>query len=122
MATLDACHGHIYNAGVYHYHGTTNYPYVIGSMKGVVATDPSTPAPENQILPQAFSSPFRPATSPLSGASITAFAANGTNSYLLTYKIGTKNGYVNYSWDSSNKYTFTFNSPDGVVTSSTYQR
>ena len=122
MATLDACHGHIYNGGVYHYHGTTNYPYVIGSMKGVVATDPSTPAPENQILPQAFSSPFRPATSPLSGASITAFASSGTNSYLLTYKIGTKNGYVNYAWDSANKYTFTFTSPDGVVTTSTYQR
>jgi len=122
MATLDACHGHIYNGGVYHYHGTTTYPYVVGSMKGVVTTDPSTPAPENQILPQAFSSPFRPATSPLSGASITAFAANGANSYLLTYKIGTKNGYVNYAWDSANKYTFTFTSPDGVVTSSTYQR
>lgn len=122
MATLDVCHGHVYNGGVYHYHGTTNYPYVIGSMKGVVTTDPSTPAPENQILPQAFSSPFRPATSPLSGASITAFASSGTNSYLLTYKIGTKYGYVNYAWNSTNKYTFTFTSPDGVVTTSTYQR
>lgn len=122
MATLDDSHGHIYNDGVYHYHGTATYPYVIGAMKGKVAIDPSTPAPENQILPQAFSSPLRPATSPLSGASITAFTANGTNAYLLTYKIGTKNGFINYSWDATNKYTFIFTSPDGAVTSSTYQR
>ncbi|MBC7616218.1 MAG: hypothetical protein H7202_09145, partial [Pedobacter sp.] len=122
MAALDDSHGHIYNSGIYHYHGTVTYPYVIGSMKGKVVTDPSTQAPENQILPQAFSSPLRPATSPLSGASITAFTANGTNAYLLTYKIGTKNGYINYSWDATNKYTFMFTSPDGAVTSSTYQR
>ena len=122
MATLDDGHGHSYNNGVYHYHGTSTYPYVIGAMKGKVATDPSTPAPENQILPQAFSSPLRPATSPLSGASITDFTANGTNAYLLTYKIGTKNGFVDYSWDASNKYTFILTSPDGAVNSSTYQR
>jgi hypothetical protein len=122
MATLDDSHGHIYNGGVYHYHGTTTYPYVIGAMKGKVVTDSSTPAPENQILPQAFSSPLRPATSPLSGASITAFTANGTNAYLLTYKIGTKNGYIDYSWDATNKYIFTFTTPDGAVTTSTYQR
>ena len=122
MAALDDGHGHLYNGGVYHYHGTSTYPYVIGSMKGKVVTDPQTPAPENQILPQAFSSPLRPATSPLNGASITDFIAKGTNAYLLTYKIGTKNGYVNYSWDATNKYTFTFTTPDGVVTTSTYQR
>ena len=122
MAALDDGHGHLYNGGVYHYHGTSTYPYVIGSMKGKVVTDPSTPAPENQILPQAFSSPLRPATNPLTGASITDFIARGTNAYLLTYKIGSKNGYVNYSWDATNKYTFTFTTPDGLVTTSSYQR
>ena len=122
MVALDDCHGHSYNGGVYHYHGTSTYPYVVGSMKGKVVTDPLTPAPENQILPQAFSSPLRPATSPLTGASITDFIAKGTNAYLLTYKIGTKNGYVDYSWDATNKYTFTFTTPDGVITTSTYQR
>ena len=122
MATLDDSHGHIYNSGIYHYHGTATYPYVIGAMKGKVAIDPSTPAPENQILPQAFSSPLRPSTNPLTGASIIAFKANGTNAYLLTYKIGTKNGYIDYSWDATNKYTFTFTTPEGVVATSTYQR
>jgi hypothetical protein len=122
MQTLDTCHGHIYNNGVYHYHGTANYPYVIGAMKGKVTTDPSTPAPENQILPQAFASPLRPATSPLAGASITAFTSTGTNAYKLTYKIGSAFGYIDYSWDATNKYTFMYTIPTGAVTTSTYQR
>ena len=122
MQSLDTCHGHIFNNGVYHYHGTANYPYVIGAMKGKVTTDPATPAPENQILPQAFSSPLRPATNPLTGASITAYASAGTNAYKLTYKIGTAFGYINYSWDAANKYTFIYTSTSGAVTTSTYQR
>jgi len=122
MQSLDTCHGHIYNNGVYHYHGTSNYPYVIGAMKGKVTTDPLTLAPENQILPQAFASPLRPATTPLNGASITAFTATGNNAYKLTYKIGSAFGYIDYSWDVTNKYTFIYTSITGAVTSSNYQR
>jgi hypothetical protein len=122
MASLDSCHGHVGVNNVYHYHGTTNYPYVIGAMKGKVNLDPTTPAPENQILPQAFSKPVRPATSPLKGASITNFTSVGTNGYLLTYKIGTKNGYVKYSWDQSNKYTFILTDTSGSIVTNTYQR
>jgi hypothetical protein len=122
MTSLDTCHGHIGTNGVYHYHGTTNYPYVIGAMKGKVTTDPLTPAPENQILPQAFATPLRPATSPLSGASITAFVSTGTNAYKLTYQRGTKFGYVDYSWNATNKYTFIFKDTAGVTTTSIYQR
>lgn len=122
MTSLDTCHGHIGTNKVYHYHGTTDYPYVVGAMKGKVSLDPSTPAPENQILPQAFTKPVRPATNPLKGASITDFAAVGTNGYLLTYKIGTKNGYVKYSWDASNKYTFILTDTSGVAVTNTYQR
>jgi hypothetical protein len=91
-------------------------------MKGKVSTDPSTPAPENQILPQAFSSPLRPATTPLSGASIKAFASTGTNAYKLTYQVGANMGYVEYSWDASNKYTFKLTSTTGAVTNNVYQR
>jgi hypothetical protein len=107
---------------VYHYHGTANYPYVIGAMKGKVTIDPLTVAPQNQILPQAFASPLRPATTPLTGASITAFAATGTNAYELTYKIGAAFGYIDYSWDAANKYTFIYTSITGAVTTSNYQR
>jgi len=122
MNTLDTCHGHVGTNGVYHYHGTTDYPYVVGAMKGKVTLDPSTTAPENQVIPQAFTKPVRPATSPLSGASITDFVSLGTNSYLLTYKRGTKNGYVKYSWDASNKYTFILTDTAGVAITTTYQR
>ena len=122
MNTLDTCHGHVGTNNVYHYHGTTNYPYVVGAMKGKVTLDPATAAPENQILPQAFTKPVRPATSPLKGASISDFVAVGTNGYLLTYKIGTKNGYIKYSWDLSSKYTFTLTDTAGVAITNTYQR
>ncbi|NBO48756.1 MAG: YHYH protein [Chitinophagia bacterium] len=122
MNALDTCHGHIGDDGIYHYHGTSTYPYVIGAMKGKVNLDPSTPAPENQILPQAFAKAARPALTPLKGAVITDFKANGSNGYNLTYKIGTKFGYVNYSWDANNKFTYTLIDTAGVSTTTTYQR
>ena len=122
MNALDSCHGHNGTNGQYHYHGTTDYPYVIGALKGKVTIDPNTTAPENQVIPQAFTKPVRPATSPLSGAAITDFTAVGTNGYLLTYKRGTKNGYVKYSWDANNKYTFILTDTSGNAVTSTYQR
>jgi len=122
MIALDTCHGHNGTNGLYHYHGTTDYPYVIGALKGKVTLDPATTAPENQVIPQAFTKPVRPATSPLSGAAITDFTAVGTNGYLLTYKRGTKNGYIKYSWDLNNKYTFILTDTSGNAVTSTYQR
>ena len=121
MLTLDTNHGHEWK-GNYHYHGTTNYPYVIGAMRGKVSLDPATPAPENQILPQAFSSSVRPALTPLSGATITDFSAPTSSSYNLTYKIGSKTGSVNYSWNTSGLFTFNFTDVNGTQTTSTYQR
>jgi YHYH protein len=122
MATLDTCHGHIYNKGTYHYHGTSTYPYIIGAMKGKVTSDPSTSAPENQILPQAFPSPLRPPYTPLQDASITAFASTGTNAYKLTYKVGAAFGYVEYNWNATNLYSFRYTTPVGVVSTTNYQR
>ncbi|MEY3922079.1 MAG: hypothetical protein RL634_1840 [Bacteroidota bacterium] len=122
MNALDTCHGHTGDDGIYHYHGTTSYPYVIGAMKGKVNLDPATPAPENQILPQAFAKAARPALTPLKGAVITDFKANGSNGYNLTYKIGTKFGYVNYTWDANNKFTYTIIDTAGVSTTTSYQR
>ena len=122
LTSLDTCHGHPWNTTQYHYHGTTTYPYVVGAMRGKVTLDPSTPAPENQILPQAFAKGARPATNPLNGASITNFVSSGTNAYLLTYKIGTKFGSVAYSWDASNKFTYTLTDTSGQSVTNTYKR
>ena len=122
MIELDSSHGHTGKNGIYHYHGTTDYPYVIGALKGKVTLDPATTAPENQVIPQAFTKPVRPATSPLNGAAITDFTAVGTNGYLLTYKIGSKNGSVKYSWDSNNKFTYILTDTEGNATTSSYQR
>ncbi len=122
MLALDTCHGHAVANNNYHYHGTADYPYVIGALKGKVTLDPATTAPENQVIPQAFTKPLRPATNPLNGASITDFVAVGTNGYLLTYKIGSKNGFVKYSWDANNKYTFILTDTAGNAVTNSYQR
>jgi hypothetical protein len=55
MKALDANHGHYGSNGVYHYHGTTAYPYMIGSMVGKVTEDATM-----QIIPQATATPVRP--------------------------------------------------------------
>jgi hypothetical protein len=121
MTSLDTCHGHAIGAEAYHYHGTTNYPYVVGAMKGKVSLDPSTTAPENQILPQAMTKPIRPAGTPLTGAVITGFTANGSNNgYLLEYAVGAKKGSIQYSWTSAGKYSFTFTDINGNVSNQTY--
>ena len=120
MQTLDAYHGHSIGTGVYHYHATTTYPYFIGSMRGKVNLDPATTAPENQITPQAKMTPIRPAGEPLKGANITNFKSTGTNAYSLEYMVSNQKGYINYSWDAANKYTYTFIGTDGKSTTSTY--
>ena len=122
MQALDSCHGHLGSNAVYHYHGTATYPYVVGAMKGKVTLDPTTPAPENQILPQAFASSLRPATSPLRGAVITDFVSTGLNQYLLTYTIGTKTGTVEYYWDNNNNYTYILTDTAGTAVTQNYHR
>ena len=122
MQALDTCHGHQLVGLVYHYHGTTTYPYVIGAMRGKVTLDPTTPAPENQILPQAFASPVRPATTPLNGAVIIDFISTGSNAYKLTYRQGSRNGYVEYNWSAANLYTYKLTDTAGRVTINSYQR
>jgi hypothetical protein len=121
MKALDAYHGHELLNMVYHYHGTTEYPYVIGSMRGKVSTDPATPAPENQILPQAFTNSVRPALTALKGARITNFETLSPTAYVLTYSLNSKNYTVKYSWVNST-YTFVFTDGEGKQSTETYTR
>lgn len=115
MKTLDANHGHDGNNGVYHYHGTKAAPYIIGNMVGQVTEDTTL-----QIIPQAAASPIRPAGTPLKGAVITGCTPNNTkNGYTLTYTLNGKTDSVEYSWNTTGKYTFNAY-VNGVKTTNTY--
>ena len=112
MTSLDTCHGHYGSNGVYHYHGTTTAPYMIGYMVGTVTEDTTL-----QIIPQAAAKPVRPSLTPLTGATITACVPNANNNgYNLTYTKGGQNYHVNYSW-TTNVYTYNFISPTASTTS-----
>ncbi len=113
MTTLDANHGHFGSNGVYHYHGTPSFPYMIANMVGQVTEDASF-----QIIPQAAAQPVRPALTPLNGALITSCIPNATNNgYTLSYTLNGQNYSVAYSWTVSGVYTFNFISPTGTTTS-----
>jgi hypothetical protein len=110
MITLDANHGHLFN-DVYHYHGSSTAPYMIGNMVGVVTEDAT-----KQIIPQAQSQPVRTENwGPLNGALITACTPNGSNNgYNLSYTLnGTSGHATNYSWTGST-YTFNYITPSGT--------
>ncbi len=110
MTTLDANHGHTFN-GVYHYHGTSDYPYTVGNMVGVVTKDAT-----DQIIPQAQGKPIRPAGNPLPGAAITNLVLTGTNAYKLTYTLSGQSYDVTYSWTTAGAFIFNWGSPSGTVT------
>jgi hypothetical protein len=111
MNTLDVNHGHYFN-GVYHYHGTVTYPYMVGNMVGAVTKDAT-----DQIVPQPTGNPFRPAGNPLNGAAITNCVPNGTNGYNLTYTLSNQTYMINYSWTNAGVFTFNFVSPTATTTS-----
>ena len=116
MNALDANNGHYYS-GVYHYHGTSTYPYAIGNMVGTVTKDAT-----DQIIPQPTGAAIRPAGDPLAGAAITGCTANASNNgYGLTYKVSGLTYTINYSWTTSTAaFTFNFVSPTGTTTTSNY--
>ena len=119
---LDVYLGILNDDGSYQYHTIDSYPYFIASMRGLVNLDPNNTAPENQILPQAFTTPIR---SDLDGqpqtVSITNFEKSGTTSYTMTYTQQDETYIINYGWDDNEIYSFEFVNPT-ETTSSTYQR
>ena len=76
--------GKLNEYGSYQYHTIDAFPYFMAGMRGNVSLDPNTTAPEDQIIPQALSSPLRGGDyGPLNGAVITSFTSTGTNAYSL---------------------------------------
>ena len=112
MTTLDANHGHTF-AGVYHYHGSTTAPYMIGNMVGVVTEDAS-----KQIIPQPQGNPIRTENwGPLQGALITACVANANNGFNTAYTKNGVSGYAtNYTATVAGIYTYQYVTPTGTTT------
>lgn len=111
MTTLDANHGHYFN-GVYHYHGTSTVPYMIGNMVGVVTEDTNL-----QIIPQPQGSPIRNENwTPLAGAVITSCVANANNGFNTAYTLNGVSGYAtNYTATQAGLYTFQYLTPSGTT-------
>ncbi|MBC7523307.1 MAG: T9SS type A sorting domain-containing protein [Flavobacterium sp.] len=112
MAALDSNHGHYFN-GVYHYHGTTTAPYMIGNMVGQVTEDANL-----QIIPQPQGNPVRNENwTPLSGALITSCFANANNGFNTLYSLNGVPGYAtNYTATATGLYTFQYVTPTGTTT------
>jgi hypothetical protein len=116
MKKLDAYNGHIGSDGVYHYHGTTTYPYINGGLRGVIRG-----VVGDQVDPQPSAKPIREAGAPLQGATITKFSSPKTGQYALEYSQSGKTGLVEYTVSDSS-VAFTFTSPTGAVTTEKYTR
>lgn len=112
MRPLDANHGHFDAAGVYHYHGTKEKPYMIGNMVGKVTEDATL-----QIVPQSRANPVRPSLTPLTGAAITdCTPKTANNGYVLTYTRNGQTYQVDYEWTNGGVYTYRFVAPTGTTT------
>lgn len=114
LAALDEYNGHLGTDGVYHYHGTSTYPYLNGGLVGVVSVS-------DQVDPQPVTPAFRPAGEPLAGAVITGFEDFGGSAYRLEYTISGQIGSADYIVTDT-EVSFEFTSPAGEVTTETYSR
>ena len=111
---LDKFNGHVHGEGCYHYHATKEFPYVNGGLKGVVKLD------RDQVA-QPQGANYRSAQSPLRGATVTKFNREG-NSYFVEYEMQNgSTGSVEYIvWDNE-QVDFTYTSPSGAKSKSSYK-
>jgi hypothetical protein len=112
---LDEFNGHFDAKKKYHYHGTKTYPYINGGFKGVVTEV------DGQVEPQAVTKGFRPAGTPLRGASITGFERQGNDAYILNYLLNGSEYQIEYVATLTN-VTMEFTSPDGTTRTEVYAR
>lgn len=115
VSKLDEFNGHFDSKKNYHYHGTTNYPYINGGFKGVVREI------DGQVDPQALTKSFRPAGLPLKGAQITSCEQISANGYVLTYSLNEQSYKIQYTATLS-AVELIFTSPDGNQRIESYLR
>ncbi len=117
VTNLDEHFGHEDENGYYHYHASQTAPYMTPSLRGVVTVDQEG-IQHNQIEPQPVASTVRGLKDiVLVGGTdsheITGLEMNNSNNgYKLSYRTTTNNiakdGTIDYSWDDSGLFTFTF--------------
>ena len=112
---LDEFNGHFDTKKKYHYHGTKSYPYINGGFKGTVKEV------DGQVDPQALTKGFRPAGTPLRGASIVGFERLGADSYSVTYSINDQNFTIRYS-ATLQEVKMEFVNPDNSIRTEVYSR
>jgi hypothetical protein len=68
-------------------------------------------------VPQAHATPIRPSGTPLNGALITSCTPNANNNgYIFTYTLNGQTYTIDYSWNTTGVYTFTYITPSGTTT------
>ena len=114
MKALDANHGHYGDNGVYHYHGESKAPYMIGNMVGKVTEDNT-----KQLIPQAAATSIRPSLTPLKGALITSLKEHTDKmGYTLKYNYNGGVDSLEYHWDALGNYTYNYHKQAGFTTAS----
>ena len=116
--TLDDAFGRIDSDGNYRYHASLTVPYYIPLMKGEVTLDPTTTAPEDQIIPQAIQNAVRPSNTfrGVNGAVVIGITETGENAFSFEYEVSGTRYFVNYSWDDNCQFTYTYVDENGGTT------
>jgi phosphatidylethanolamine-binding protein (PEBP) family uncharacterized protein len=115
---LDDAFGRVDSDGNYRYHASLTVPYYIPLMKGEVTLDPTTTAPEDQIIPQAIQNAVRPSNTfrGVSGAVVIGITETGENAFSFEYEVSGTRYFVNYSWDDNCQFTYTYVDENGGTT------
>ena len=111
---LDESNGHF--GPDYHYHASLSYPYINGGMRGVVTVA------GGQIEPQPSTRGVRPATTPLRGAEIISYEAQGESGHSLVYTYNNQSYTLEWSTsEAASTATFARTDPAGAIDSNTYE-
>ena len=113
---MDAFNGHSSAAIGYHYHASTQYPYVNGGFHGEVVER------EGQVDPQPSGQPIRGALPPLRGATITSLESSGKEAHTLTYQLNGEQRSITYAPNAEGGYIFDFQDGKGGSSRQTFSR
>ena len=113
---LDPFNGHSAARIGYHYHASTQYPYVNGGFHGEVVER------EGQVDPQPSGQPIRGALPPLRGATITSLEASAKDVSVLTYQLNGEKHTITYKPNAEGGYEFEFQDGKGGSTRQTFSR